>query len=100
MPDALKVTAGQCYTNEKPQILMAKPHGFHKVVRASAVTPLKRQISKVVAIPVADSGIIRPIIVLFEALPCTHKCSYKRAYLVIIYKYQLSYCLYMYNAHH
>jgi hypothetical protein len=22
----------ECYTNEKPQILMAKTHGFHKVV--------------------------------------------------------------------
>jgi predicted patatin/cPLA2 family phospholipase len=72
VPDTLKVTAGQCYTNEKPQILMAKTHGFHKVVRASAGTPLKRQISKVVTIPVADSGIIRPIIVLAEALLLLH----------------------------
>jgi hypothetical protein len=71
VPDTLKVTAGQCYTNEKPRILMAKTPGFHKVVRASAVTPGKRQISKVVMIPVADSGIIRPIIVLSEALPHT-----------------------------
>jgi hypothetical protein len=51
--------------------LMAKTHGFHKVVRASAVTPRKRQISKVVTIPVADHGILRPIIVLPEALPHT-----------------------------
>jgi hypothetical protein len=50
---------------------MAKTHGFHKVVRASAVTPSKRQISKVVTILVADPGIIRPIIVLSEALPHT-----------------------------
>jgi hypothetical protein len=67
--DTLKVTAGKSYTNNKRQILMAKTHGFHKVVRASAVTPRKRRISKVVTIPVADSGIIRPIIVLSEALP-------------------------------
>jgi hypothetical protein len=39
VPDTLKVTAGQCYTNEKPQVFMAKTHGFHKVVRASAGTP-------------------------------------------------------------
>jgi hypothetical protein len=51
---------------------MAKTHGFHKVERASAVTPLKRQLSKVVTIPVADSGIIRPLIVLSEALPHTN----------------------------
>jgi hypothetical protein len=38
LPDTPKVTAGQRYTNEKPQILMAKSHGFHKVVKASAVT--------------------------------------------------------------
>jgi hypothetical protein len=31
--------------------------------------------------------------------PTTHKCSYKRAYLVIIFVYQLSYSLYMYSAH-
>jgi hypothetical protein len=62
----------ECYTNEKPQILMAKTHGFHKVVRASAVTPYKRQISKLVTIPVANSGIIRPIIVFSEALPHTN----------------------------
>jgi hypothetical protein len=61
VPDTLKVTAGQCYTNEKPQIFMAKTHSFHNVVRASADTPLKLQISTVVTIPVADSGIIRPI---------------------------------------
>jgi hypothetical protein len=51
---------------------MAKTHGFHEVVRASAITPLKRQVSKVVAIPVADSSIIRPIIVLSEAQPHTN----------------------------
>jgi hypothetical protein len=52
---------------------MAKTHGFHKVVGANAVTPRKRQIglSKVVTIHAADSGIIRPIIVLSEALPHT-----------------------------
>jgi hypothetical protein len=44
-------------------LIMAKTHGFHKVAKASAVTRCKRQISKVVTIPVADSGIIRPIIV-------------------------------------
>jgi hypothetical protein len=44
---------------------MAKTHGFHKVLRASAVTPLKRQISKVVTIPVADSG-IRPSTVTYR----------------------------------
>jgi hypothetical protein len=60
------------YTNEKPQILMAKTHGFYKVVRASAVTPWKQQTSKVVTIPVADAGIIRPIILLSEALPHTN----------------------------
>jgi hypothetical protein len=38
VPDTLKVTAGECYINEKQQILMAKTHGFHKVVRAGAVT--------------------------------------------------------------
>jgi hypothetical protein len=68
VPDTLKVTAGQCYTNEKPLILLAKTIGFHKVVKASAVTHGKRKISKVVTIPVADSGIVRPIIVLSEAL--------------------------------
>jgi hypothetical protein len=56
---------------------MAKIHGFHKVVRASAVTPSKQQISKVVTIPVADSGIIRPIIVLSEALPHTNALTSK-----------------------
>jgi hypothetical protein len=50
---------------------MAKIHGFHKVVRASAVTPLKRHISNVVTIPVVDPGVIRPIIMLSEALPYT-----------------------------
>jgi predicted patatin/cPLA2 family phospholipase len=70
--DTLKVTAGQCYTNENPQILMAKTYGFHKVVRASAVTPYKRQILKVVTIPVTDPGIKRPIIVHSEALPHTN----------------------------
>jgi hypothetical protein len=50
---------------------MAKTHGFHKVVRASAVTPWKRQISKVVTILVADPDNIRPIIVFSEALPHT-----------------------------
>jgi hypothetical protein len=39
VPETLKVTAGQCYTNEKPQMLMAKTHNFHTVVRASAGTP-------------------------------------------------------------
>jgi hypothetical protein len=50
---------------------MAKTDGFYKAVRASEVTPRKRQISKVVTITVADSGIIRSIIVPFEALPHT-----------------------------
>jgi hypothetical protein len=85
VPDALKVTAGQCYTNEKPQNINDKnpwfPLGCNlQLVRASAVTPLlKRQISKVVTIPVADSGIIRPIIVLFEALPHTNALTSEHA---------------------
>jgi hypothetical protein len=33
------------YTNKFSQILLAKSPFFHKVVRASAVTPQKRQIS-------------------------------------------------------
>ena len=46
-------------TNEKPQILMAKTQGFYKVVRASAVTHRKRQISKVVTPPIPDYRTIR-----------------------------------------
>jgi hypothetical protein len=49
-----------------------KNQWFPNVVRANAVTPSKRQISKVVTIPVADPVIIRPIIVPFEALPHTN----------------------------
>ena len=36
----------ECYTNQKPQILMAKSQGFPKVVRANAITHRKRQKSK------------------------------------------------------
>jgi hypothetical protein len=39
---------------KKPQILMAKTQGFYKVVRASAVTHRKLQISKVVTPPILD----------------------------------------------
>jgi hypothetical protein len=77
--DTLKFTAGQCYTNEKPQMFMAKTHGFHKVVRASAVTPCKRHISKVVTILVADPGVVKPIIVLSEALPHTKALTSEHA---------------------
>jgi hypothetical protein len=78
LPDTLKVTAGQCYTNEKPQMVMAKAHGLNKVKRAIADTPLKRQTSKVVTIPVADSGIIRPILVLSQAFLHTNALTSER----------------------
>ena len=44
---------------KKPQILMVKTEGFHKVVRASADTPQKPQISKLLPPALADSHIIR-----------------------------------------
>ena len=58
---------------------MAKTlQGFLKVVRASAVTPRKQQISKFLAFAIAVSGIIRT----FHRAFCdsiTYECSYKRA---------------------
>jgi hypothetical protein len=44
----------QCGTTDYYHILMAKTQGFYKVVRASAVTHRKLQISKVVTPPIPD----------------------------------------------
>ena len=64
-------------TKQKPQILIAKTQGFYKVVRASAVTHRKRQISKVVTPPIPDYHTLRAY--NRTETPPHNDCSYKRA---------------------
>jgi hypothetical protein len=78
---------------------MAKTHGFHKVVRDNAVTrTLKTANIKGCYYPGSRLWYYNAYNRAFCG-PITPKCSYKRAYSVIIFVYQLSYSLYMYSAH-